>query len=589
MTFAAYYPALRHPFVNYDDDTYITQNRHVQQGLSLDTAAWALTSRDAGNWHPLTWLSHALDYDLFGLDAWGHHLTSVLLHALNAGLLFLLLSGATGMRGRSFVVAALFALHPINVESVAWAAERKTVLCMLLFLLAVGAYGWYARKPGVLRYLSVFALSALALSSKPMAVTLPFVFLLLDFWPLSRMTRPNGGSQTSNGTPYRNLVAEKIPFFLLTIASSVITLIAQRRALKTVAAVSLGARVANAIFSYVMYLWKAVWPVHLGVFYAHRGSQLALWQTVLCLLFLAAVTVLVWRIRNRSYLLFGWLWYLGTLVPMIGIVQAGEQGMADRYAYLPFLGIFTMVVWGLADIPSSRQIDFKFSAVLAALVLVALAVLTRHQLTFWDSSFAMWSHSLEVTSENYVAEDFVGSTLLEEAYQKSGESCADSALQHFERAVRINPQDSVGHLNVGFCRQARGRLQDALAEYTAALRSAPNKYLRSRALLNLGAIHDTLGNFQTSREFLQQALQLYPGDPDIRSGLAQLEGDEKIATLSAQARNHTSAEEYLQLGRLQQSMGHPQDARVSYEKALALDPKSIEAKSALVELEKPKH
>jgi len=274
---------------------------------------------------------------------------------------------------------------------------------------------------------------------------------------------------------------------------------------------------------------------------------------------------------------------------MIGIVQAGEQGMADRYAYLPFLGIFTMVVWGLADIPSSRQIDFKFSAVLAALVLVALAVLTRHQLTFWDSSFAMWSHSLEITSENYVAEDFVGSTLLEEAYQEGGESCADSALQHFERAVRINPQDSVGHLNVGFCRQARGRLQDALAEYTAALRSAPNKYLRSRALLNLGAIHDTLGNFQTSREFLEQALQLYPDDPDIRSGLAQLEGDEKIATLSAQARNHPSAEEYLQLGRLQQSMGHPQDARVSYQKTLALDPKSIEAKSALVELEKPKH
>jgi protein O-mannosyl-transferase len=592
ITVAAYYPAMSHPFVNYDDGDYVSENRHVQQGLSFSTAEWAMTSTTAGNWHPITWLSHAVDCDLFGLDPAGHHFTSVLLHALNAGLLFLLLFWATERRVRSFVVAAIFALHPINVESVAWVAERKTVLSMFFFLMALGAYGWFAARPNFRRYSMVFIFSVLALASKPMVVTLPFAFLLLDFWPLQRVSGFKYSESKTNTLPQlslRQLVFEKIPLLFLCAASSVATIIAQRRAIKDIAAVPFTARLSNAIFSYVAYLWKAIWPLHLGVFYAHCGADLKLWQIALCLLTLAIITILVWNQRGRGYPLVGWLWYLGTLVPMIGLVQAGEQGMADRYAYLPFLGIFVIAVWSIADLGVSLHWHPRILGSASATILILSTVLTHRQLRSWESSFALWTHSLEVTSQNYTAEDFVGSALLDQGYESTGQSCSDDALQHFERAISINPRDTMGHLNVGFCWQARGEISEAISQYQAALDSSPNKYLKSRAYLNLGAGYDALGDFSKSHEFLTLAAQLYPRDPDIQAGMAQLEGDEKIAALVASLRDKPSSAGFVNLGRLQQQMGHAEDARHAFQRALELDSKSAEARAALSEVPKDRH
>jgi tetratricopeptide (TPR) repeat protein len=591
VTFAVYSPVLKHPFVNYDDVDYVTENSWVQQGLTPATLGWAITSTAQANWHPLTWISHALDCQLFGLDPAGHHFTSLLLHAANAVLVFLLLRRATGKAGRSLLVAALFALHPINVESVAWVAERKTVLCMFFFLLTLAAYGWYARKPRIGAYLLVSVLFLLALASKPMAVTLPCVLLLLDFWPLQRVEHwlPPSPVFPVPQVSLRQLTLEKLPLLALSAASSVVTLVVQHPAMKTMQAVPFGGRVANAIFSYVMYVWKAFWPVRLSVFYAPQGEKLHAWQIALCLMFLGVVSALAWRARLRGYLLIGWLWFLGTLVPMIGLVQVGEQGMADRYAYLPFLGIFIMVTWGCADLCAAWKISVQVQVAAAGAILLALTFLTWRQIRTWQSSFALWSHSLEVTSENYMAEDFVGATLLENAFKATGESCADQALVHFQNAVRINPQDALGHLNVGFCRQTRGRLREAVGEYEVALQSAPTKYLKSRAYINLGGASEELGDLQRAGDYFNQARSIYPRDREILQDLAKLEVEEKeveekILELSKSASAHPTSAVYLQLGQLQQEVGHIPEARASYERALRLDPEMLQARSALENL-----
>ena len=476
VVFAVYFPVLRHPFVIYDDVDYVSQNQQVQQGLTLGTLRWALTSMQFSNWHPLTWMSHALDCELFGLDAGGHHLTSLLLHAINAVILFFLLSRMTGKIGRSLMVALLFGLHPVNVESVAWVAERKTVLSMLFLLLALWAYLWYVRKPGIGRHGCVDALFALALAAKPMAVTFPFLLLLLDYWPLQRIKLQRIKLQQDNDwqspsetlslpqVPPLRLFTEKLPLFALSAASCTVTVIAQHRvALKTMEAFPLRDRVVNAIFSYVMYLWKFVWPVHLSVFYAPQGSRLAIWQAVLCLAFITAISILVWRERrSRPYLLFGWLWFLGTLVPMIGIVQVGDQGMADRYAYLPYVGIFIAAVWGLADLAERSRIESRWSAAAACAVLLVLSFLTRGQLRNWESSYALFTHSLQVAPDNYVAENIVGTALLEEAFRTTGQKCATEALVHFEDAVRINSARCSRSTSTSvFARETQGNLKKA--------------------------------------------------------------------------------------------------------------------------------
>jgi hypothetical protein len=591
ITLAAYYPVLSHPFVNYDDAEYVTENPHVQQGLTFSTFAWAITSTEHSNWHPATWLSHALDSDLFGMDPAGHHFTSALFHALNAVILFLLLTRATGMIWRSFLVAAIFALHPINVESVAWVAERKTVLCMFFFLLTLAAYGWYTRKPTVLRYLTAVIAYVFALAAKPMAVTLPSALFLLDYWPLHRIAGVSDARSPTDAPqlPWRTLIVEKLPLMALSAVSCVITMVVQRPAEKSAIAVPFSARLVNAIFSYGMYLWKAVYPLRLGVFYAPHGLQSGIWQVALSLSVLVLITVSVWIAHRTGYLLTGWFWYLGTLVPMIGLVQVGEQGMADRYAYLPLLGILVMTVWGLADLTEDDSRFWFcspwFKTAVSFTALLVLALLTRRQLKTWESSFAMWSHSLEISSENYVAEDFVGTTLLEEAFQKTGQSCSDEAMTHFKKAVRINPQDTVGHLNIGYCEQTQAHLQEAAQEYQIALSSAPNRYLKIRAYLNLGAVYDSLGDFATSRQYFNEGLRVRSNDPELRAGLAKTEADEKIEELSRLASTRPTPQVYWQLGRLQREVGRQEDARISFQRALKLNPAFLEAQTELNDLD----
>jgi cytochrome c-type biogenesis protein CcmH/NrfG len=587
---------MRHPFVIYDDVDYVSHNLHVQQGLTLATFRWALTSMQLSNWHPLTWMSHALDWELFGLDAAGHHFTSLLLHGINAVILFLLLFRITGKIGRSLMVAALFGLHPINIESVAWVAERKTVLSMLFLLLALGAYLWYARKPDIGRHCCVDALFALALAAKPMAVTFPFILLLMDYWPLQRIRLQRSKAWQAPPVtlplpqfPPLRLLVEKLPLFALSAASCAITVIAQRRvAMKTMEAFPLRDRVVNALFSYVMYLWKAVWPVRLSVFYAPQGSRLAIWQAALCLVFLAGISILVWRGRSRPYLLFGWLWFLGTLVPMLGIVQVGDQGMADRYAYLPLVGIFIAAVWGLADLAQKNRIEPRWSAAAACAVLLVLSFLTRRQLRYWESSYALFTHSLQVTPDNYVAEDIVGTALLEEEFRETGQKCDPEALVHFQNAVRINPGDALGHINLGFCRETQGNLQEAIQEYETALQVARSKFLKKRALINLGGVYRALRQFALARNYYNECLKIDPTDPDALKGLARVNKEEEmpsleetIAALSRAADEHPDAKVYLQLGNLQRAAGRLPEALISYQRALTLDPNLEKARAAI--------
>lgn len=522
-TLIVYLPALNNPFVNYDDPDYVTQNVHVQQGLDFSTVKWAFSSTIAANWHPLTWLSHAMDCQFFGLDAWGHHFTSVLFHCMNAVLVFLLLQRATRRIAPSFFAAGLFALHPLNVECVAWVAERKSVLSLFFFLLALGAYAWYARRPGSWRYLLTCVSFALALMAKPMAVTFPFVAMLLDVWPLRRVAGwTSSGSEVAQ-RPLKDLFREKLPLLALTAISCLITLVVQRPALKAMSAIPFAERLRNAIYSYPMYLWHCLWPLRLGVFYAPRGANLHAGQVALCLLSLVIITALVWWARARAYLPVGWLWFLGTLVPMIGIIQAGEQGMADRYAYLPLLGIFVAVTFGVADLCEGRRTAGRTGVVIGCAALLCLSVATRRQISTWASSYALWSHSLEVTRENYVAEDFVGFTLLESGSASTGQGCVDEALVHFRRAISINAQDALGHLNVGFCEQERGQLPQAVDEYKAAAAFARNRFLRNKAYTNMASAYELMGDFPRARAAYEKALEIFPNDREATARLKNLE------------------------------------------------------------------
>jgi protein O-mannosyl-transferase len=577
ITVWAYFPVVHHPFVNYDDPDYVTDNTRVQQGITGSTVAWAFTTMESANWHPLTWFSHALDCEFFGLHPSGHHATSLFFHALNAVLLFWLLWKATGKLGRSLVVAAFFALHPINVESVAWVAERKSLLCMLFILLTLAAYGWYVRNVTVERYLVVAMCFAFALMAKPMAVTLPFALLLIDIWPLHRLSLRASEPQSAPQRPLLALAVEKLPLFAMTAASCVVTVVAQRRVIKPLQVVPFGARVVNAIYSYVAYIAKAFWPSHLAVFYAQQGSRLAAWQVILCAAVLVTVSVTAWKLRSLSYFLMGWLWFLGTLVPMIGLVQVGDQGMADRYAYLSFLGIFVAVAWGTADLADRFRIDSRVTASVAGAAIMALSFATRAQLQTWESNTALWTRSLEITPDNYIAHDLVGLAISQESFRATGESCPDEALAHFQKAVSLNSGDTLGQLDDGFCELSRKNFQLAIEHYQAALQSTPNKYLKSRAYLNLGGAYQDKGDFAASRESYRHALEIFPQDADVRRDMARLDAREKIAQLSKTVATSPSAEVYVQLGRAQQEAGLMQDARSSYQHALGIDPNFVPA------------
>jgi tetratricopeptide (TPR) repeat protein len=585
VTLALYNPVNRHPFVNYDDDRYVTENLRVRQGLTAGTVLWALTADQQANWHPLTWMSHALDVSLFRLNPAGHHFTSVLLHALNAGLLFLLLIWSTEKIGPSLFVAALFAVHPINVESVAWVAERKNVLCTLFFFLTLWAYGWYARKRGWARYAAMTALFVAGLASKPMVITLPFVLLLLDYWPLARVRTVLSTSQSS--LKWSRLALEKLPLLALSAASAFITVRAQQAggAVRSRVEVSFGARLANALYAYAMYLWKMLWPARLAPMYPHPRDSLAAWQVLPAALVLLTISALVWKFRNHRYLLTGWLWFLGTLVPVIGLVQVGEAAMADRYAYIPLIGLFVMIAFCAAELAEHAQLGW-WPAVPAAVVLAALAAVTHRQIDFWQSNYDLWTHTLAVTQNNFIAEDNLGGALILEGKE-------EEAQPHFAAAARINPKDPMSHSNLGTYFQTHHQLPEAVAQYEAAVQLTSEPALLASTYANLGTAYRVLDQDEHARESFKRSLQFNPNQFNAWLGLGILarkqgEVDEAITDFSRSVASQPTGQGYFELGQAYEKVGRFAEAREAYRRAESADGGFPKARDALDILLQPK-
>lgn len=495
-----------HRFINYDDPTYVSQNPHVTHGLTVGDMAWALTASEANNWHPLTWISHQLDWQLYRDWAGGHHLSSVLLHALNAALLAVVLRRMTGRLWPAVVVAALFALHPLRVESVAWAAERKDVLSGFFFMLTLAAYTAYCRRdPGrpapspsasvwgwslsrVLWYLLVLVLYAMGLAAKPMLVTVPCVLLLLDYWPLGRFAAVRAWK----------LIAEKLPLLLLGVASCAVTLHVQTAPLQANRLYAPGVRLANATTAYVGYLGHFFYPLNLAPFYPFFPHRQPIWEVVGCAAILLGISalVVVWR-RTRPYLVVGWLWYLGMLVPVIGLVQVGLQAMADRYTYLPQIGLAITLVWGGDDLRQRWSLRPALVGFVTTSVLAGLAAMAWLQTGYWKDTMTLWRHALACTSHNWVAHDGVA-----EAFSEMG--CVNEALGEYRAALQILPGDDATWYNMAVALDRAGRTREALAAYATSLELQSNK---PQAHFNMANALAANGQIRQAIDHYQQALK----------------------------------------------------------------------------------
>jgi Tfp pilus assembly protein PilF len=497
-------------FVSWDDPLYITQNPNVLGGLTWHGISWAMTASNEFYWHPLTWLSHMLDVEFYSLNAGGHHLTSLFFHIISTILLFWLLRRMTGAVGRSAFVAALFAVHPLHVESVAWVAERKDVLSALFWMLTIWVYVEYVRKPGIGRYLVVFVLYGLGLMAKPMLVTLPMALLLLDVWPLSRLPPAAARSGDSSCFIMRppwsaiwRLVREKLPLLALAIASSIATFLVQMRvgAVGGLATLPVSFRIANALMSYVGYIGKMLWPARLAAYYPYPRSPAGWPALAAASLALLGVTAgVMWVGRHRLYLPIGWLWYLGTLLPVIGLVQAGDQAMADRFTYIPLIGLFLIVAWGVPDILVGWQHQRCVLAAAAALVILACVITARMQVQYWENSLVLWSHALEVTVENHRAHAGLADAL-------ATEGRLSEASAEYSEAIRILPSVADWHKNFGVALMRQGKLSEAIAQDTLALRIDPQN---AEAYNNLGAMLARQGRTNEAIVEYSEALKLKP-------------------------------------------------------------------------------
>jgi len=552
ISLAVFGQTIRYDFVNFDDDLYVYNAQAIQAGLTIKGMALAFTSPHARNWHPLTTISHMLDCQLYGLNAGGHHATNIVLHTIAVLLLFRVLRQMTGAVWKSVVVAALFAVHPLHVESVAWVSERKDVLSAVVFLLMLDAYVRYARAPSITRYLVVAVLFAAGLICKSMLVSAPVVLLLLDYWPLRRFEQPSSKERKAeilkSGNQRRiiqRLFLEKIPLLVISAGACVITFVLQKRATGAIPPLPFLWRVQNAFVSYVIYLWKTLWPTHLAVFYPHPNDTLAVWEIILAIGFLLAITVAAVVFRSeRPYLFTGWFWYLGMLVPVIGVVQVGEQGHADRYTYLPHIGLFLLAVWLAADVTAVRQSRSRFAVATAVVIIVALAWAAFIQTSYWRNSETLWTHALAVTSDNDVAHNNLGYLCVDR-----GE--LDKAISHFEAASRIRSSRLNKHYNVGsaFVQMnladalaRKGQSDEAMVHYEEAIKLQPNYadayYNRGNVLFAKGRIDEAIADWE-------KTLQIQPNDADAHTCLGNA---------------------LLRQGSLKEAIAH-------YEKALALAPK----------------
>ena len=581
VTLGVYAQVRTHQFISLDDDLYICDNPIVARGLTLSGIAWAFTTFHAANWHPLTWLSHMLDGQLFGLNAGAHLLVNALLHIANSCILFLFLRRATGMRWSSALVAALFALHPLHVESVAWAAERKDTLAACFGLLALAAYVRYTEKISWPRYTLVALFFALGLMAKPMLVTWPFVFLLLDFWPLRRL---------ASRADFWPRLREKLPLFAVVVASMIVTFLAQARggAVRALEDAPLALRVSNAIVSYAKYSFATLWPADLAVYYPFSAGGIPTWQVAGALLWLSALTALALRsARSRPWFIVGWLWFLGTLVPVIGLVQVGGQAWADRYHYLPSIGLFVALVFGFAELAAAQSRVRIPLAAASAVALLLCASLTAVQITRWRDSITLFTHTLSVTGDNLVIEYNLGHALGQQrrydealthfanalrikpdffdALINTGMTLTDlgraaEAINFLERALRIAPSSSKAHTQLALALVQQGRQEQALLEFRQALALAPQD---ADARVNLGLMLARQGNLAEATEQLEEAVRLNPDSAEAHNnlGLVLLAGgktDESIPHFSTALRLKPElavARDNLQRARMQLSAG----------------------------------
>ena len=514
-TAAVYWPVLRCDFVDFDDNIYVTENALVRSGLTLDGIVTAFTTRLHGLWIPLTRISLMLDHSLWGLDPAGFHLTNLLLHVANTVLVFLALRLATGAQWRSAFVAALFALHPLHVESVAWVTERKDVLCTFFMMLSLFAYAGYARRGSRGKYALAFLAFGCALMAKPVVVVLPVLLLALDVWPLARLPLSMSSTKASKPPPaarLRRLLLEKAPFFLAAAAAGVATILAHDSTdgLTSFEALPLGVRSANALLSYAMYLKLAIWPADLAVLYPHRGLDLSMLRVGLAaipLVLLSAVTILA--ARRRPYLLAGWTWYIVALLPVIGFIQFGSHSMADRFTYIPLLGVFVMVAWG-AEEWCRRGNARRVALAAAALVVVAVAIVTRLDLAHWKNSLALFERAVAVTEDNYLIHSNLGVELAERGRP-------EDALRHFEESLRIKPGISKSHNGIGVLLARRGQAQEAKRRFETAIRLDPTN---ADAFNNLGLALAGEGKLDEAVRQHREAVRLQPDKVEFLGSLA---------------------------------------------------------------------
>jgi Flp pilus assembly protein TadD len=513
VTLAVFWPVKNYDFIHYDDDLYILNNPWVQEGLTIESTKWAFTSTHTGNWYPLTWLSVMLDYELYGLNPGGYHWSNLLFHIANTLLLFLLFTRMTGAVWKSAFVATLFALHPLHVESVAWISERKDVLSIFFWILTMGFYVNYVKKPGIITYLPVLFAFCFGLMAKSMLVTLPFVLLLMDFWPLERFPRSQSTDSMVTGnhlqmqstvhdTSIRRLIYEKIPLLAFTIPVIIVTIIAQRQvgAMQTIESLSFDMRVANALVSYIWYISKMLIPSNLSVFYPHPGF-LPMWKVILSGLFLVLISVAVLRWGRRyPYLPAGWLWYLGTLVPVIGLVHVGSQAMADRYSYIPLTGLFIMAAWGTADILKKNRYRQAILGSLALATIIGLITFTSQQLRYWQNGITLFRHNIATTAPHYTNHYNLGVHLMEKGNY-------EEAILEFRKALHLRPDIPTIHNNLGVCLYRKGEIPQALNEYNAALRLKPDHV---NAHMNLAMLFYQQGNVESSMVHFREALRLQP-------------------------------------------------------------------------------
>ncbi|MBN1380752.1 MAG: tetratricopeptide repeat protein [Deltaproteobacteria bacterium] len=505
---AAYWQVQSYEFTNFDDQLYVLNNKNIQSGFTATSIRYAFTDISTSNWHPLTMLSHMLDWTIYGKNAGGHHWTNIIIHIISTVLLFFFLKTTTGFLGRSALIAALFAVHPINVESVAWIAERKNVLCTFFWILTLLLYVRYVRRPGWKTYLPVVLSFTLGIMSKPMVVTLPFALLLLDYWPLKRTPIDlNHADQTPShlkAAPKAKLtflVLEKIPLFALSAFSIFMTVYAAKAAnsIVTLQAIPFDKRIANVIVSYALYLKKILWPFDFSVLYPFN-DQIPLWQIILAALLILAVTVLMCRYyRKYPYLPVGWFWYLGTLVPVIGIVHVGHQSMADRYAYIPFVGLFLILTWGFTTLLKKR-ISTKATAFVCVGIIAILMILTDKQVRYWENSYTLYQNAIRVSSQHYLPHKNLALYLIDQKQPRE-------AVEHLKKAIALKKNDPTLHNSLGVALDMLGKDQEAKQEYMTALQLRPTHAIAHN---NLGLLFVRQKRYDEAVKHLREAVRLQP-------------------------------------------------------------------------------